>query len=155
MVDITDVLLKAYNLIFDSLDSHDIKVEFSLDSNYEFMMHENEFTQVILNIINNAKDQFLQNSIENPVININTYMQDEKLYIEIADSAGGIDKDSLDKIFDPYYSTKLEKNGTGLGLYMSKVIIKDYHNGDIYAKNSDNGAIFTIEIKKKQDENAN
>ena len=147
MVDITDVLLKAYNLIFDSLDSHDIKVEFSLDSNYEFMMHENEFTQVILNIINNAKDQFLQNSIENPVININTYMQDEKLYIEIADNAGGIDKDSLDKIFDPYYSTKLEKNGTGLGLYMSKVIIKDYHNGDIYAKNSDNGAIFTIRIK--------
>jgi len=154
MVDITDILLKAYNLVFDSLDSHDIKVEFSLDSNYEFMMHENEFTQVILNIINNAKDQLLQNSIENPIINISTYIKNERLYIEIADNAGGIDKDSLDKIFDPYYSTKLERNGTGLGLYMSKVIIKDYHGGDIYAKNSDSGAIFTIEIKKKQDENA-
>ena len=152
MVDITDVLLKAYNLVFDSLDSHGIKVEFSLDSNYEFMMHENEFTQVILNIINNAKDQLLQNSIENPVININTYMQNERLYIEISDNAGGIEEKSLDKVFDPYYSTKLEKNGTGLGLYMSKVIIKDYHKGDIYAKNGDSGAIFTIEIKKREDE---
>ena len=147
MVDITDVLLKAYNLIFDSLDSHDIRVEFDLESNVEFMMHENEFTQVILNIINNAKDQLLHNSVKDPVININTYMQDERLYIEIADNAGGIDEKNLDKIFDPYYSTKLEKNGTGLGLYMSKVIIKDYHNGDIYAKNSDSGAIFTIIIK--------
>ena len=152
MVDITDVLLKAYNLIFDSLDSHDIKVEFSLESNYEFMMHENEFTQVILNIINNAKEQLLQNSIETPVININTYLKDEELYIEIADNAGGIDEKSLGKIFDPYFSTKLEKNGTGLGLYMSKVIIKDYHNGNIYAKNSDSGAIFTIRIKV-QDKN--
>lgn len=147
MVEIGEVLLKAYNLIFDSLDSYNIKVDFDLESNYELMMHENEFMQVILNIINNAKDQLLQKDIKNPIINIHTHMEDDELYIEISDNAGGIDENSLDKIFNPYYSTKLEKNGTGLGLYMSKVIIKDYHNGDIYAKNSDNGAIFTIRIK--------
>ncbi len=154
MVEVNEVFLKAYTLVFDSLDSYNIKVDFDLESNYEFMMHENEFTQVILNIMNNAKDQLLQNSIETPRINISTYMKNDIFYADIADNGGGIDEKSLDKIFDPYFSTKLEKNGTGLGLYMSKVIIKDYHGGDIYAKNSDSGAIFTIEIKKKQDENA-
>jgi len=147
MIDITDVLLKAYNLVFDSLASDNIQVEFSLESNHKVMMHENEFTQVVLNIINNAKDQFLHNNIENPTINISTYIQNDLLYIDISDNAGGIKEEALDKIFDPYYSTKLEKNGTGLGLYMSKVIIKDYHGGDIYAKNIENGAIFTIKIK--------
>ena len=152
-VEITEVLLKAYNLVFDSLNSYNIRVDFSLESNYEFMMHENEFMQVILNIINNSKDQLLQKEIKDPVINISTHMENDALYIDISDNAGGIDEESLDKIFDPYYSTKLEKNGTGLGLYMSKVIIKDYHGGDIYAKNSESGAIFTIRIKKTQDEN--
>ena len=154
MIEINDVLLKAYNLVFDSLNSYNIKVDFDLESNYEFMMHENEFTQVILNIINNAKDQFLQKDIQNPIINISTYMENNALYIEITDNAGGIDESIVERIFDPYYSTKFEKNGTGLGLYMSKVIIKDYHSGDIYAKNSENGAIFTIKIKNTQDENA-
>ncbi len=153
IVEVNEVLLKAYSLIFDSLESYNIKVGFDLESNFELMMHENEFTQVILNIINNAKDQLLQNSIETPIINISTYVKNDTFYIDIADNAGGIDEKSLDKIFDPYFSTKLEKNGTGLGLYMSKVIIKDYHGGDIYAKNIENGAIFTIRIKV-EDENA-
>jgi len=154
MVEITELLLKAYNLVFDSLDSYKIRVDFDLESHCEFMMHENEFLQVVLNIINNAKDQLIQNDIERPTINISTHMKNGVLYIEISDNAGGVEEENLDKIFDPYYSTKLEKNGTGLGLYMSKVIIKDYHHGDIYAKNSDNGAIFTIRIKIRQGEDA-
>ncbi|MEN8304625.1 MAG: PAS domain-containing sensor histidine kinase [Campylobacterota bacterium] len=152
MAEISEVFLKTYNLVFESLDSYNIKVDFDLESNYEFMMHENEFMQVILNIINNAKDQFLDKDIKDPVINISTHVKNDVLYIEISDNAGGIEEANLHRVFDPYFSTKLEKNGTGLGLYMSKVIIKDYHNGDIYAKNSDNGAIFTIKIKKVQDE---
>jgi len=149
---VDDVILKSYELLFDSLDATKIQTEFKLESNCEIMMHENEFTQVIINIINNAKDQLVLKNIENPMIKINSCMQRDKLYINISDNAGGIDEEKLDKIFDPYYSTKLEQNGTGLGLYMSKVIIKDYHHGDIYAKNSDSGAIFTIRIKKVQDE---
>ncbi len=153
LIKVDDVILKAYELLIDSLDASKIKIEFKLGSNYEIMMHENEFMQVIINIINNAKDQLVLKNIENPMIKIETYIQRDKLYIEISDNAGGIDEEKLDKIFDPYYSTKLEKNGTGLGLYMSKVIIKDYHGGDIYAKNIENGAIFTIRIKV-EDENA-
>ena len=147
LVEVTEVLLKTYNLVFDSLESHNIKVDFDLESNYELMMNMSEFMQVILNIINNAKDQFLQKDIENRVINIKTYMQDNIYCIDISDNAGGVEEESIDKIFDPYYSTKLDKNGTGLGLYMSKMIIKDYHAGNIYVKNSENGAIFTIKIE--------
>ena len=149
---VDNVILKAYELLVDSLDAFKIKTEFKLESNCEIMMHENEFTQVIINIINNAKDQLVLKNIENPMIKINSYVQRGKLYINISDNAAGIDEEKSDKIFDPYYSTKLEKNGTGLGLYMSKVIIKDYHAGDIYAKNSDNGAIFTIRIKLQDED---
>jgi len=150
---VDDVILKAYELLVDSIDASKIKTEFKLESNCEIMMHINEFTQVIINIINNAKDQLVLKNIENPMIKVESYIQKDKLYIDISDNAGGIGEEKLGKIFDPYYSTKLEQNGTGLGLYMSKVIIKDYHHGDIYAKNSDSGAIFTIRIKV-EDENA-
>lgn len=143
---IDDVILKAYNLIEDRLQSS--KIELSLDANYRFMMHENEFMQVILNIVNNAQEQLVLNEIKNPVININSYSNEDTVYVVISDNAGGIAENIIDEVFDPYFSTKHEKNGTGLGLYMSKVIIKDYHGGDIYAQNSDNGAIFTIIIKK-------
>ncbi len=150
---VDNIVLKAYELLVDSLSASEIATEFKLESKCEILMHENEFIQVIINIINNAKDQLVLKNIKDPMIKIKTYIQRGKLYIEISDNAGGIDEEVLDKIFDPYYSTKLEKNGTGLGLYMSKVIIKDYHGGDIYAKNIENGAIFTIRIKV-EDENA-
>ena len=147
VADVDEVILKAYDLVVDSLNSQGIDVKFILESNSELLMHENEFMQVILNMINNAKEQLVQKSIQEPKIWIASRVAKDKLYINITDNAGGIDEEVLDKIFDPYYSTKLEKNGTGLGLYMSKVIIKDYHGGDIYARNIGNGAIFTIRIK--------
>jgi len=141
------VILKAYNLIKDSLVSNAIDVHFELNAEYFIDIYENEFMQVILNLLNNAKDQLLESCVDNPRIAITTYAQADDLVIEIEDNGGGIKEDVMKNIFDPYFSTKLEKNGTGLGLYMCRMIISEYHKGSISAENTLFGALFRIRIK--------
>jgi C4-dicarboxylate-specific signal transduction histidine kinase/ABC-type nitrate/sulfonate/bicarbonate transport system substrate-binding protein len=148
-----DVMLKTYRLLEDSLSATKITVSFELLADTEIMMYENEFMQVILNIITNAKEQFVSNDIQDPEIYIRSYTKEGKIFIELEDNAGGIDENIIKEIFDPYFSTKLEKNGTGLGLYMSKIILRDYHQGDIEVRNGDFGAIFTVIINTLTPEN--
>ena len=104
--------------------------------------------QVILNIIKNSEDNFLERRIEKPYIKIKTYYDQEFYYIEISDNGGGIPEEIIDKVFDPYFSTKHEKNGSGLGLYMSKIMIEQHHYGELSTKNSDVGVVFTIKLKQ-------
>jgi len=108
----------------------------------ELMMHDNELMQVVLNILNNAKENFNDKKIDQRVIEIE--IQNRSL--SICDNGGGIPTEVLPKIFDPYFSTKHEKNGTGLGLYMSKIIVEDHHNGSIICENLNDGCCFTITI---------
>lgn len=107
-----------------------------------------ETTQVILSLLQNAEDILLEKQINNPIIKIKTYEDDKKLYLEIIDNGGGISTEILGKIFEPYFSTKHEKNGTGLGLYFAKRIIDNNCNGLLDVKNYLNGAIFTISFNK-------
>jgi signal transduction histidine kinase len=102
--------------------------------------YQNEFKQVILNIINNAKDAIVLNKKTTKEITIK--IQQNTIYIQ--DSGGGIPENILDRIFEPYFTTKLSNKGTGIGLYMSKIIIEDHLHGKLNATNSDNGAVFTI-----------
>ncbi len=110
--------------------------------------------QVVLNIIKNAEDNFIEKNIQNGYIKIETYLEDQQYHIKITDNGGGIPSNIIDNIFDPYFSTKDEKNGTGLGLYMSKMMIEDHMNGALDAYNTDNGVCFDILLKKtfKKDE---
>ena len=105
--------------------------------------------QVLLNILHNSKDAFEANDMKNKKIIIDCTKDDENLIIKIEDNAGGIPEDVISKMFEPYFSTKKEKNGTGLGLYMSKIIINRHLEGSIFAKNIDKGASFTIRIPIK------
>jgi C4-dicarboxylate-specific signal transduction histidine kinase len=104
--------------------------------------YKSEFQQVIINLISNSKDAFKYNNIENAHINIT--MEDNIVYIE--DNAGGISEDILDRVFEPYFTTKEQGEGIGMGLYMSKMIIEDNFGGKLSVKNSSNGAIFLIEF---------
>ncbi|MCK4874277.1 MAG: HAMP domain-containing histidine kinase, partial [Sulfurimonas sp.] len=107
-----------------------------------------EFQQVILNILNNAKDAIIENNIENGIITIKENESESKAIIEIQDNGGGILDSALDRVFEPYFTTKEQGSGTGLGLYMSKMIIEDNMNGKLYVKNSLEGTLFIIELEK-------
>ena len=89
----------------------------------------------------------IDSCVENPRIAITSYAQGDEIVVEIEDNGGGIKEDVLPNIFDPYFSTKLEKNGTGLGLYMCRMIVSEYHKGSISAENTLFGALFRIRIK--------
>ena len=105
--------------------------------------------QVFVNIITNAKDALVHNKQNNGQISVRVYEDKAHVNTEIYDNAGGIDADILPKVFDPYFSTKDEKTGTGLGLYMSKMIIQEHLNGIIEANNNDKGACFTVSLHKE------
>jgi len=107
--------------------------------------YENEFKQVLLNLINNAKNKILEkDSNEKFNITINITKCSSYTTIEIIDDGGNIDEKNIDKIFEPYFTTK--KDGTGFGLYMAKVIIEDKMGGIISARNKDNNVIFTLKL---------
>lgn len=145
---INGVIQNALSMVHERFVSKNVSVRMGLNSYLDLEIYENELMQVILNILFNAKEQCLQAEIKNPIIEIVSYDKDEFVYVEISDNGGGIDNDIMQKIFEPYVSTKLEKNGSGLGLYMSKNIIEKYHNGEIYASNTKEGAKFTIKLKR-------
>ncbi|MDO9266914.1 MAG: ABC transporter substrate-binding protein [Sulfurimonas sp.] len=146
-------VLQGYWLLEDTLSSENIDLCLELGSKSRVMLFKNEFVQVVLNIINNAKEQFKEKNINGAQILIKSYDRDDVAVMEISDNALGIDESIIDKIFDPYFSTKFDKNGTGLGLHMSKNIIEQHYKGRLYAQNIENGVKFVIEVGIHKEEN--
>ncbi len=107
------------------------------------MVNPNEFKHVLINLIQNSKDAFVQNNIEERIIKFDITKKENRVEINICDNAGGISEDVIDKIFTPNFTTKQEFNGTGIGLYLSKQIL-DKIDAKISSKNIPNGSCFTI-----------
>ncbi len=137
---------RALLIVEGSLISQSIEVEHSFNVNEKVEMFQNEIMQVILNIIKNSEDNFLERGIENPKITIETNKMASHYEIKVSDNGGGIPDHIIGNVFDPYFSTKDEKNGTGLGLYMSKMMIEEHSGGLLRADNTSEGAVFTILI---------
>ena len=114
------------------------------ENDYYVIGYPNEFGQAVLNIINNAKDALIEQDLKDKHINITIKKEGDNVLIIISDNAGGIPENIIDKIFDPYFSTKEDKNGTGLGLYMTKTIIEEHMDAKISVENSNKGAMFKI-----------
>lgn len=147
---INEGITKAVELIESTFEHNNIKLEKDFaSSEIEFFGFANEFSQVILNLLTNAKDAVLENKIENPLIIIQTKIDDEYIYISIKDNGLGIKDEIINKIFEPYFTTKDEGKGTGIGLYMSKIIIENNMNGKIEVKNEQNGANVIIKLPIK------
>ena len=149
-----EVVSSVLDIIQASLSDKNIQLIQELHCHDTFNSYPNELKQVVLNLLKNADDVIAEKEIKDPFIKISSYVKDQKYVLEVSDNAGGIPDDIIDKIFDPYFSTKMQKDGTGLGLYMSKTIIEEHCAGSLTVKNREDGAVFTIEIPNEESINA-
>ena len=122
--------------------------------NINILNDNNALIQVFINLFNNSKDAFIEKNLSNRLIFIKTNMQKDKIIIEIKDNAGGISENIINKVFEPYFTTKSKSLGTGIGLYMSEEIIVKHMDGTIevenvefdYNKEKQKGTKFTITL---------
>lgn len=142
------ILERAAEFTKTRLQFNGITLQNACMNEYKIRMHSNEMVQVVINIINNAVDAIVQNKPAERLIRIETDETPEELIVRIGDTGGGIDEAVIDRIFEPYFSTK-SKNGTGLGLYMAKMIVAKHGNGEIDVENSGSGCTFTLKLPKK------
>ena len=145
---LNEMLEKSLNIIEDAISFKNIKIIKNLNSISPINTYKSEVTQVILSLLQNAEDILIEKQIVNPFIKIKTFEDKKYLYLQVIDNGGGIPENILDKIFDPYFSTKHEKNGTGLGLYFAKSIIENNCNALLTAKSNGQEAVFTIIFNK-------
>ena len=143
----------SLNIIKNTYDHNFITLMCKINKNIAYSGSENLLSQVILNLLTNAKDALLARNIKEKYVYIELFEKNERIYITIQDNAGGIEHDIQDKIFDPYFTTKHQSQGTGLGLYISNQIIETHFNGSIYNENKrlkqQWGSCFTIEFPKE------
>ena len=144
---------KAYHILKASLEYNNINLQILYKKRIEGFGYANEFSQVVLNIISNAKDVLIEKKIKKPKIIIEIKDDEKNIICQIKDNGGGIEEKNLNRVFEPYFTTK-EEHGTGIGLYISKEIIQKHMKGSLFVRNIENGAMFTIIISKVGDNNA-
>ncbi len=153
---ISNSLEKALNLVSSQFSAKEIEIIKDIDD-YELYSIENELVQVFINLLNNAKDILITKENQQRLIFIKTYKKDNSFYIEIKDNGGGIKETIIERIFEPYFTTKHQSQGTGIGLYMSQEIVKNHLAGSLVVENTTYtyknieyiGAKFTIKITTK------
>jgi len=145
--DFAKITQKARSLIEGALLSKGIKLEEHVKTVTQFYAYENELVQVVINLLKNAEDILVEKNIKSPTITITITGK----ILTIEDNGGGIPQDIMEKIFDPYFSTKSKREGTGLGLYMSKIIVEEHCHGKLTVSNTNQGAQFCIDMRDKEE----
>lgn len=131
-----------------------IAIEREIEADTEVLVYPNELKQVLINLINNAREAIEQHRGENRIIHIRCVNDNRYCTISVEDTGGGIPIGIIDKIFDPYFTTKFESQGTGIGLYMAKTIIEKHFLGKLSVHNTDKGACFELRLNRSQKEGA-
>jgi signal transduction histidine kinase len=150
---ISDAISKTLQLVSSQFIAKEIQVIQNIED-YELISIQNEMVQVLINILNNARDVLLIKENQKKLIFIDTYKKDNISYIKILDNGGGIEESIINRIFEPYFTTKHQYQGTGIGLYMSEEIIHKHLHGNLSVSNEKftfegikyTGAAFIIEI---------
>ncbi|MCH9813498.1 MAG: hypothetical protein K0U47_06085 [Epsilonproteobacteria bacterium] len=143
---IDDVVKDVLALMHNNFDN--VEVLYHGDPQVSITSYRGELTQVIIIILSNAVDILLLREIEDKKITIALCRQEAFMQLTIADNAGGIDENAVTKIFDPYFTTKEQSGGTGLGLYIAKIIIEHNMHGTLQISNGEEGAIFSLELRR-------
>lgn len=138
---------ETFNLLDKQIENNNINLEIKIDDEVVYGV-KTELEQVILNLVTNAKDVFIDREIITRKIKINSGSTDKYTLLVIEDNAGGIKEENLEKIFEPYFTTK--EYGTGTGLYMVKLVIKSSFHGDLKVENSSSGARFVMALPKEK-----
>jgi len=141
-----EAIQKTQHLVRQQLDKRGVNLDIDVDEKLWVYGYKDEYIQVLISIIVNSTQAFKANSTQR-YIYIKSFESKNYIKIEIWDNAGGIEADIIDKIFDPYFSTKEKTQGTGLGLYISKMMIENSMDGKLSAINVKEGAKFIIEVK--------
>ncbi|MCX8058385.1 MAG: PAS domain S-box protein [Spirochaetes bacterium] len=139
---IKDSINRVIDIVSATFDNYRISIYIDIKEDIMIEGYPNEFGQVILNLLTNAKDLFLEKKTVNPFVKISVFKKEKNVIIEVQDNGGGFSESVLKNLFQPYFTTK--EHGTGIGLYMSKYIIEKNMNGKILAFNKENGACFHL-----------
>jgi len=151
VVEIKKLIEDACSIIGSSLKNSAVIVDINIDKALKISTKKNDLTQIVLNLIKNSMDAYKEVDMKVKKIEITVVSDSKHISIIVRDYAGGIDSEILENIFDPYFSTKDAKNGTGLGLYMSKMIVEDHLGGHLDVVVKENMTIFTIVLNKNEE----
>ena len=141
---IDELLDDMLNLIGVQLKNHNISVDISIETEQKIFTYKRELGHILINLLANARDALEQSNQTDKKISIRVYTKVDICVIKIGDTGGGVPEEFISRIFQPYFTTKGSNKGTGLGLYMSKKLLKEQLDGDIFVRNRDKGAEFTI-----------
>jgi len=146
VIKVEDVMSEAEKIIGKSLENNGVKLTITNRKGYTVETYSRELLQVFINLLKNAKEALVEHREKDRHIDVIISDNGDSVITTVCDNGGGIDVSIIDRIFDPYFSTKDEKSGTGLGLYMSKTIVEKHLHGTIEVSNTKEGACFKIAI---------
>jgi signal transduction histidine kinase len=144
---VIEAIKSTLSLLEGNFHNPKITVDFVEHGNPVINGYKNEFAQVILNILNNARDAIIEREIDDARVTITICNEGNCAVVTVADNAGGIPDEIINKVFDPYFTTKGPQSGTGIGLFMSKTIIEKNMGGRLTVRNTDTGAEFRVEVE--------
>jgi len=145
---------KVLELFRPTLNRYSIAIDLKCDGRPNTLGHENEFSQVMLNLLNNAKDAMIEHKTKKPQISIHVQTGGTMIMVTVCDNGGGVADAIIDKVFDPYFTTKFKAQGTGIGLYMVKTIMEKSMNGSVSIHNRGAGACFILELPQRDSDEA-
>ncbi len=145
---VSSVTEHALEITRPMLNKANIEIRFKSSDGFYINGYMNEYMQVLISILTNAKDILIDREIKDAYIQIDLFETDDNIVLKINDNAEGISDENMHRIFDPYFTTKHKSMGTGLGLYISKMIIEKNMNGVLSVENTKEGATFSISMEK-------